>query len=195
MQNAILVVGLLALVGLAVFGAFNASSGFTNLVIEEIRFREATGGPDIDEWVVIANRTGQQVDLSNWKIESATGPRIPPSIGQTFFFPQGCVLPPGGRVYVHSGPVLGGGTLFRSSGKQSTPCGQQRLDHYVSWSNQRNSPQGWWQGTPDIENTVWSNDGDTAWLLNRSGGGLFVYERVDSCSYTGNESNGLKICR
>lgn len=196
MQGAVLILGVLAVLGLVVFGALNPSAGAANLVIQEIRFREVTGGPDVDEWITIANRTGRPVDLTGWKIESAEGPSAPPSIGQTFFFPQGCILPPGGRVFVHSGPVLGGGTLIRTPPKPSTPCNQQRIDLYVPWSNRPNDPRGWWEGTADIENTVWNNEGDTAWLLRKTGGtGLFVYERVDTCSYTGNESNGIKLCR
>lgn len=187
MQNVIIILGLAILGGFLLFGAFNSSSGFTNLVIEEIRFMENTRGPDIDEWVTIANRTGNPVDLTGWKLDSADGGGDT-SIGQTYHFPNGCILPPGGKIYIHSGPIVSGST--------STPCNQMRIDLYPRFKNPEGAADGWWDGVAEIENTVWNNNGDTGWLLQfRGGTGLFVYDRVDTCTYVGNEANGVKKCR
>src|SRR3990172_8476599 len=99
MQTLVIILGVAILGGFLLIGAFGpGAGGFNNLVIEEIRFEEATRGPDIDEWIVIANRTGTPVDLTGWKIESGDGPGAPPSVGQTYFFPAGCTLPPRGKV-------------------------------------------------------------------------------------------------
>ncbi|HEY5595710.1 MAG TPA: lamin tail domain-containing protein [Candidatus Bipolaricaulota bacterium] len=190
MQTLVIILGVAILGGFLLIGAFGpGAGGFNNLVIEEIRFEEATRGPDIDEWIVIANRTGTPVDLTGWKIESGDGPGAPPSVGQTYFFPAGCTLPPRGKVYVHSGPTV--------DGTHPAPqCNQLRIDLYAKWNAQPNSPTGWWQGVAEIGNTVWHNEGDTAWLLRYSGGaGLFVYDRIDTCRYNGNEANGVKKCR
>lgn len=194
MQNIVIILGLAILGGFLLFGAFNSSAGFKNLVIEEIRFKEPTQGPDIDEWVVVANRTGQNVDLTGWKLESADGASSPPSIGQSFVFPSGCILPPNGKVYIHSGPIT---NSFRN---QPVACGSLRIDLYPLWNAPDGAPTGWWDGTPEaVGNTIWGNEGDTAWLLqprtNRAPGDFFVFDRVDTCTYSGNEANGVKKCR
>jgi len=191
MQNIVIILGLAILGGFLLFGAFNSSAGFKNLVIEEIRFREPTQGPDIDEWVVVANRTGAQVDLAGWKLESADGESSPPSIGQSFFFPSGCIVPPNGKVYIHSGPIVPGMQA------QAPACGTLRIDFYPRWKAPDGSPAGWWKGTAEgVGNTIWGNSGDTAWLLQpRNQPGLFAFERIDTCTYSGNEANGVKKCR
>lgn len=189
MQNIIILLGLAVLGGFLLFGAFNSSAGFNNLVIEEIRFRENTTGPDIDEWIAVANRTGQQVDVTGWRIDSATGGDVSStSVGQTYNFPSGCIVPAGGKLYIHSGPIVGAST--------STACNQKRIDLYPKFRNTQGAADGWWEGVAEIENTVWNNQGDTATLLKFTGGsGLFVYDRVDTCTYVGNEANGVKKCR
>ena len=66
MQNIVIILGLAILGGFLLLGAFgNSSSGFGDLVIEEIRFQENTRGPDLDEWVVIANRVALN---ASWKL-------------------------------------------------------------------------------------------------------------------------------
>lgn len=188
MQQLVIILGLAVLGGFLLFGAFNTSGGFSNLVIEEIRFRESTGGPDIDEWVTIANRTNAPVDMTGWKMESAVGPDSPPSIGQTYHFAAGCILPPAGKISIHTGPIAGA--------RQSTPCNQPRIHIYPKWNSPDNSATGWWDGVPEIESSIWNNKGDVAWLLKPTGGtGFFVFERVDTCNYLGNEANGVKKCR
>jgi len=188
-SNLVIILGLAIIGGFLLMGVFNpTTSGFANLVIEEIRYAEPTAGPDINEWISIANRTGRPVTLDGWKIESAEANVSPPTIGQTFFFPPGCVLPPGGKIFVHSGPIVGGSA--------STPCGQLRIHLYPKWRAPQGSPTGWWKGVPEIGNTVWDNAGDIAWLLAPTGGsGLFVFQRVDTCIYEGNEPTHLKTCR
>lgn len=49
-----------------------------------------------DEVITIRNAGDEPVDLSGWRL--ATPPRY------EFAFPQGCLLPPGARLKVHSGP-------------------------------------------------------------------------------------------
>jgi hypothetical protein len=193
MQNVVIIIGLAILGGFLLLGAFgNSSTGFGDLVIEEIHFREATRGPDLDEWVTVANRTGAPVDLTGWKVESAVKGTSPPSIGQSYFFPNGCILPAGGKIYIHSGPIA------TAPGQQSTPCNQQRIDLYPRLRGPEGAPEGWWDGAADdVGDTVWANEGDTAWLLKFTPGTgtLFQYERVDTCTYNGNEANGIKKCR
>lgn len=120
------------------------------IVIDSIRYRGD------DEVVTLVNLSRKEVDVSGWQITSSTVERGP--IAQVFVFPQGCVVPAGGRVRVHSGPA--------SVGKTSTPCGHAEIDLYHRYA-----------GIETEGAEVWDDRADLAQLRDAYG------EKVDSCSY------------
>ncbi|MCX8102877.1 MAG: lamin tail domain-containing protein [Candidatus Bipolaricaulota bacterium] len=120
------------------------------VVIDSIRYRGN------DEVVTLVNQGRREVDVSGWQILSSTVERD--RIAQVFVFPQGCVVPAGGRVRVHSGPA--------SVGKTSTPCGQAEIDLYHRYA-----------GLETEGAEVWDDRADLARLQDAYG------ERIDSCSY------------
>lgn len=120
------------------------------VVIDSIRFRGD------DEVVTLVNLGRKEADLSGWQIISSTVERE--QIAQIFVFPQGCIVPRGGRVRVHSGPA--------TIGKTSTPCGQAEIDLYNRYA-----------GIETDGAEVWDDRADLARLQDAYG------EKIDTCSY------------
>lgn len=120
------------------------------IAIDSIRYRGA------DEVVTLVNLGRTEADISGWQILSSTAERE--QIAQVFVFPQGCKLPAGGRVRVHSGPA--------SVGKTSTPCGQAEIDLYYQYA-----------GIETDGAEVWDDRADLARLQDAYG------ETIDTCSY------------
>jgi hypothetical protein len=122
-----------------------------HVVIDSIRYRGD------DEVVTLVNRGRREVDLSGWQVVSSTA-EDDERIAQVFVFPQGCVVPAGGRVRVHSGPAV--------LGRTNTPCGQAEIDLYDRYA-----------GVDSEGAEVWDDRADAARLLDAYG------ERVDRCVY------------
>ena len=131
------------------FGMDISSLERPRIVIDSIRYRGD------DEVVTLVNRGQREVDLSGWQIVSSTAERE--RIAQVFVFPQGCVVPAGGKVRVHSGPA--------ALGKSSTPCGQAESDLYHPYAGVEAGAE------------VWDDRADLARLQDAYG------EKLDTCSY------------
>ena len=133
------------------------------VVIDSIRYRGD------DEVVTIVNRGRREVDLSGWQLVSSTA-EDNERIAQVFLFPQGCVVPAGGRVRVHSGAAV--------LGRTSTSCGQAEVDLYNRYAS------------VDPESAeVWDDRADAAWLRDAYG------EEIDYCVYKSKPELDATECR
>jgi len=134
-----------------------------HVVIDSIRYRGN------DEVVTIVNRGRREVDLSGWQLISSTA-EDNERIAQVFIFPQGCIVPAGGRVRVHSGTA--------ELGRTNTPCGQAESDLYDRYAS------------VDPESTeVWDDRADAAWLRDAYG------EEIDHCVYKSKPELDATECR
>ncbi|MBI1742166.1 lamin tail domain-containing protein [Candidatus Acetothermia bacterium] len=152
--------------GLAVTIAFNINGvipAYPALSFKFIRYRGE------DEVVSIGNDGRKEVNLSGWQLISSAG--ASGKIAEVFVFPQGCLLPAGGEVRIHSGPAV--------AGKSNTPCSQAEIDLY-----------GRYAGTDSDTAEVWNDQADMAQLQNARG---YLIAR---CSYDEKSSElGATECR
>ncbi|MCR4404753.1 MAG: lamin tail domain-containing protein [Candidatus Acetothermia bacterium] len=104
-----------------------------------------------DEVVYILNRGDEEVDLeAGWKLSDGSGsPRNTLDFGQELA--GQCILPAGGLLRVHSGPVSTG------RGGEHTACGEQIIDFH-------------WTG-----HKIWDNGKDEAWLYRPDGTVAYRY--------------------
>lgn len=93
-----------------------------------------------DEVVTLKNLGKEAVDLSGWRLVAAAG--------FEFRFPQGCLLPAGARLKVHSGPLAEVHTPFLGEAKVCPPNGD------VLWT---------------LEHIWCDQNGDTALLYDSAG--------------------------
>lgn len=140
-------IGVLLVVGAMVFLGTPANSPPPyEVVIEEIRFWTD------DEVVAIRNNDDEEVDLSGWMLVTPHDDRA------SFTFPNGCILPPGAAIKIHSGPKSSIHSKFLGKEEVCRPNGDLlwRLHH------------------------VWCDwNGDTAYLFDNEG------RKIDEYKYGG----------
>jgi|GEM_PF-1516007 len=133
------------------------------VVIDSIRYRGDS------EVVTIVNRGRREVDLSGWQLVSSTA-EDHERIAQVFVFPQGCMVPAGGRVRVHSGAA--------ALGRTNTSCDQAEIDLYSRYA-----------GVDSEGAEVWDDRADAAWLRDAYG------EEIDHCVYKSKPELDATECR
>ena len=155
-----------ALIALVLFGNFTPNPE-REVFIQEIKYKGK------DEYILLVNRGNQGVDLSGWRLRSGAVTRNVAE--QQFIFPEGCLLPAGGILKVHSGKAA---KEALEEGKANPSCkatiaanGRAEIDLYDGWENLLGAQLG-----PGRE--IWSDDGDTAELINRR------RNPIDKCAYT-----------
>lgn len=155
-----------ALIALVLFGNFTPNPE-KQISIEEIKYKGK------DEYIMLVNRGNQDVDLSGWRIRS--GSVTGGLAEQQFIFPEGCMLPAGGILRLHSGPMA---KAAIEEGQNNPSCkatmaanGRSEVDLYDGWANMLGAPLG-------AGREIWSDAGDTAELLNQR------RNLIDKCVYT-----------
>lgn len=155
-----------ALMVLVLFGSFTPNPE-RQIFIQEIKYKGK------DEYIMLVNRGSQDVDLSGWRLRStiAAGGMAE----QQFIFPEGCRLPAGGILRVHSGPAA---KAAIEEGRGNPSCkpetddrGRPTIELYDNWVNLLGAPLG-------AGREIWDDNGDTAELLNRR------RNPIDRCAYT-----------
>ncbi len=155
-----------ALIALVLLGSFTPNPE-RQIFIQEIKYLGE------DEYIMLVNQGTQDVDLSGWRIRSSitTGGFAE----QQFIFPEGCILPAGGTLRVHTGRAV---EEALEVGKDNPSCkaaiaddGRPEIDLYDHWANMLGAPLG-------PGKAIWADSGDEAELLNRR------RNLIDRCAYT-----------
>jgi len=158
-----------ALIALVLFGSFTPNPE-KQVFIQEIKYKGK------DEYIMVVNRGDQDVNLSGWRIRS--GGLTAGIAEHQFIFPEGCMLPAGGMLRLHSGPKAKE-AIEEGQGNPSCKAaiaanGRSEIDLYDGWANMLGAPLG-------PGSYIWDDNGDTAELLNRR------RNPIDKCTYTGED--------
>jgi len=104
-----------------------------------------------DEIVYIVNRGSESVNLAaEWRLHDASGSERNVLDFSDYLIGK-CLLPPGGLLRIHSGPIA------TSRAGEHTACGESEVNFY-------------WTG-----HKIWNQDKDTAWLYDPAGGLIYDY--------------------